>query len=198
MAISPPSDIVMDVVNAADPTRVQEAQEKLRTQTATLAAARLTRQDQGFATNVASLDKAVGLRLDRTNAPHTLDTLDTKTVSSEKQTPETYRKFEAMVLQNFLKYMMPNDSEDVYGKGMAGDIWKSMSAEQIANSIAKRGGIGIADHMMRGGIYDEGLKPKDQAAENGRINNIASVIAAQQQRVGLADLLPSADTKTKG
>ena len=45
-----------------------------------------------------------------------------------KKIPESYRKFEAMVLQNFLKYMMPNDSEDVYGKGMAGDIWKSMSA----------------------------------------------------------------------
>jgi peptidoglycan hydrolase FlgJ len=195
MAISPPSDIVMDVVNAADPTRVQEAQEKLRTQTATLAAARLTRQDQGFATDVASLDKAVGMRLDRTNAPHSLDT---KSVSSESQTPETYRKFEAMVLQNFLKYMMPNDSEDVYGKGMAGDIWKSMSAEQIANSIAKRGGIGIADHMMRGGIYDEGLKPKDHAAESARINSIASTIAAQQQRVGMADLLPSTEAKTKG
>lgn len=195
MAISPPSDIVMDVVNAADPTRVQEAQEKLRTQTATLAAARLTRQEQGFATDVASLDKTVGMRLDRTNAPHTIDT---KTVSSESQTPETYRKFEAMVLQNFLKYMMPEDSEDVYGKGMAGDIWKSMSAEQIANSIAKRGGIGIADHMMRGGIYDEGLKPKDHAAESARINNIASTIAAQQQRVGLADLLPGTDAKTKG
>ncbi len=185
----------MDVVNAADPTRVQEAQEKLRTQTATLAAARLTRQDQGFATDVASLDRTAGMRLDRTNAPHTIDA---KAVSNEKQTPETYRKFEAMVLQNFLKYMMPEDSEDVYGKGMAGDIWKSMSAEQIANSIAKRGGIGIADHMMRGGIYDEGLKPKDQAAESGRINNIASTIAAQQQRVGLADLLPGADAKTKG
>ncbi|MCD2172726.1 rod-binding protein [Rhizobium sp. C4] len=194
MAISPPSDIVMDVVNAADPTRVQEAQEKLRTQTATLAAARLTRQDQGFATDVASLDRAVGMRLDRTNAPHTA----TNVTSSEAQTPETYRKFEAMVLQNFLKYMMPNDSEDVYGKGMAGDIWKSMSAEQIANSIAKRGGIGIADHMMRGGIYDEGLKPKDHAAESGRINNVASIIAAQQQRVGMADLLPGTDTKTKG
>ena len=195
MAISPPSDIVMDVVNAADPTRVQEAQEKLRTQTATLAAARLTRQDQGFATDVASLDKVVGMRLDRTNAPHTTDAT---AVSNEKQTPETYRKFEAMVLQNFLKYMMPNDSEDVYGKGMAGDIWKSMSAEQIANSIAKRGGIGIADHMMRGGIYDEALKPKDHAAESGRINNIASTIAAQQQRVGLADLLPGTDAKSKG
>ncbi|HWU61424.1 MAG TPA: rod-binding protein [Ensifer sp.] len=195
MAISPPSDIVMDVVNAADPTRVQEAQEKLRTQTATLAAARLSRMDQGFSTDVASLDKATGMRLDRTNAVHHSDA---KGTSATKETPETYRKFEAMVLQNFLKYMMPDDNEDVYGKGTAGEMWKSMSAEQIANSIAKRGGIGIADHMMRGGIYDKGLTPADHAAENGRINNIASTIVAQQQRVGLADLLPGTDAKSKG
>lgn len=193
MAISPPSDIVMDVVNAADPTRVQMAQEKLRTQTATLAAARLTREDQGFSTDVASLDRTAGLRLDRTTALRT----QTKDASKEAaETPETYRKFEAMVLQNFLKYMMPSDNEDVYGKGMAGDIWKSMSAEQIANAIAKRGGIGIADHMLRGGVYDHALKPGDHAAEeSGRINNIASTIAAQQQRVGMADLLPGADAK---
>lgn len=196
MAIAPPSDIVMDVVNAADPTRVQEAQAKLRSQAATLAAARLTRDDQGFSTDVASLDRTAGLRLDRASAA---GTGDAKPVAGGKdgQTPETYRKFEAMVLQNFLKYMMPSDSEDIYGKGMAGDIWKSMSAEQIANAIAKRGGIGIADHMMRGGVYDHGLKPADKAAESARINNIASTIAAQQQRVGLADLLPGADTKNK-
>jgi Rod binding domain-containing protein len=188
MAISPPSDIVMDVVNAADPTRVQEAQEKLRTQTATLAAARLSSQDRGFSSDVASLDKTVGLRTDH----------GAKASTKDAQTPETYRKFEAMVLQNFLKYMMPSDSEDVYGKGMAGEVWKSMSAEQIANAISKRGGIGIADRLMRGGIYDEGLKPKDHAAESARINTIASLISDQQLRTGMADLLPGTKTKDEG
>nr|WP_280819655.1 rod-binding protein [Tianweitania sediminis] len=43
---------------------------------------------------------------------------------------------------------MPNDSETVYGGGMAGDIWKSMLAEQIAGVMAKRGGIGIADRLL--------------------------------------------------
>lgn len=185
MAISPPSDIVMDVVNAADPTRLQEAQERLKTQSATLAAARLTREDKGFATDVASLDRASGV------------STEPKVSSKDSRTPETYRKFEAMVLQNFLQYMMPSDSEDVYGKGMAGDIWKSMSAEQIANAIAKRGGIGIADHLLRGSTYDHGLKPASSAEQGSRANTIASLIADQQQRVALADLLPGTEKKDK-
>lgn len=186
MAISPPSDIVMDVVNAADPTRVQEAQDRLKAQSATLAAARLTREDKGFATDVASLDKTVGVRHETA-----------KVSSKDTRTPETYRKFEAMVLQNFLKYMMPSDSADVYGEGMAGDIWKSMSAEQIANAIAKRGGIGIADHLMRGATYDRGLRPLGHSAENATTNDMASLINVQQQHNALADLLPSGTTKDK-
>lgn len=186
MAISPPSDIVMDVVNAADPTRLQEAQDKLRAQTATLAAAQLNREDRGFSTDVASLDRASGIRA------------SAKQSSKDERTPETYRKFEAMVLQNFLKYMMPSDASDVYGGGMAGDIWKSMSAEQIANAIAKRGGIGIADHLLRGSTYDRGLKAASHAEQQGHANNVASMISDQQQRSAMADLLPGAGAKDKG
>ena len=72
----------------------------------------------------------------------------------DSKTPETYRKFEAMVLQNFIKSMLPSDSSEVYGEGTVGDVWKGMMAEQIANSMAKSGGIGIADRMMRGTTYD--------------------------------------------
>ena len=47
--------------------------------------------------------------------------------------PQVYRKFEAMVLQNFVKNMLPN-SETLYGKGSAGEIWKGMMAEQLGNT----------------------------------------------------------------
>ena len=62
MAIAPPSDIVMDVVNAADPAKLQEAQARLQSTSATLAASRLTQEGKGFSTDVASLDNAAGLR----------------------------------------------------------------------------------------------------------------------------------------
>ena len=186
MAIAPPSDIVMDVVNAADPTRIQEAQERLQTASATLAATRLTQQGQGFETNVASLDKTIGVSSDHAATK--------SAASNDHKTPESYRKFEAMVLQNFIQYMMPDDNSDVYGQGIAGGYWKSMMAEQIANSVAKHGGVGIADHMMRGTTYDKARKA-EHTADQAYINNVASTIVDQQQRAGMSGLLPTVDDK---
>jgi len=52
--------------------------------------------------------------------------------------------FEAFVLQSFVEAMLPRDAERVFGGGTAGDIWKSMLAEQVAKELARSGGIGIA------------------------------------------------------
>lgn len=62
--------------------------------------------------------------------------------------PETFRKFEGMVLQSFIQSMLPQESEAVYGSGLAGDMWKSFMATEIANQMAKAGGIGIADRVL--------------------------------------------------
>jgi peptidoglycan hydrolase FlgJ len=184
MAIAPPSDIVMDVVNAADPARMQEAQERLQTASSTLAAARLTRDGKGFSTDVASLDQI------STSGPDT----GAKVSTRDSKTPETYRKFEAMVLQNFIQSMLPSDSSEIYGEGTAGNVWKGMMAEQLGNAIAKGGGIGIADRLMRGSTYDHARKPENHAAELGRINNIAASITDQQQRQIFEKLLPGGST----
>lgn len=77
-------------------------------------------------------------------------------------TPETFRRFEAMVLQTFIQNMLPKDGASVYGKGMAGDMWKAMLAEKVAGVVAERGGIGIADHML-GGRYAAEAKPAAHA-----------------------------------
>ncbi|MBL8578228.1 MAG: rod-binding protein [Mesorhizobium sp.] len=53
-----------------------------------------------------------------------------------------------MVLQTFIQNMLPKDGAAVYGKGMAGDMWKSLLAEKIADTMSERGGIGIADRML--------------------------------------------------
>lgn len=62
--------------------------------------------------------------------------------------PQAYRKFESMVLQNFVKNMLPS-SETLYGKGSAGEIWKGMMAEQLGDTISKNGGVGIAEKMYK-------------------------------------------------
>lgn len=79
-------------------------------------------------------------------------------------TPETFKRFEAMVLQTFIQNMLPKDGAAVYGKGMAGEMWKSMLAEKVAAVVAERGGIGIADRML-GGRYAADAKPVAETAK---------------------------------
>jgi Rod binding domain-containing protein len=68
---------------------------------------------------------------------------------------ESFVQFESMVLRNFVEAMLPKESEAVYGKGLAGDMWKSMMAERVADVVAERGGIGISDRVL-GDFYMDG------------------------------------------
>ncbi|MGB3538901.1 MAG: rod-binding protein [Mesorhizobium sp.] len=122
MAISPPSDIVLDVARAAGPADIAEAR------------AALTRRAGGSS---ASFTVSETPTLSRT-------TMD-KTESGDAT---KFKRFEAMVLQTFIQNMLPKDTEGVYGKGLAGDMWKSQLAEHIADVMAERGGIGIARSML--------------------------------------------------
>ncbi|MDO1581043.1 rod-binding protein [Rhizobium oryzicola] len=137
MAISPATDLVMDVLRAADPAEVQAAQAKLKANKASFAASSLAAAGKGFDAAVDLLDGAA-----------TKAGLGRATKAKSAEMPEEYRKFEATVLQNFVNSMMPSNSEDVYGKGSAGDFWKSMMSEKIADEISKSGGIGIAQQVF--------------------------------------------------
>jgi peptidoglycan hydrolase FlgJ len=138
VAISPSSDLVMDVVRAADPSAMAEAQQKLQSAKASLQASRLNEKNGGFEVAMNTMNNAAaeaGLGNRATNSIKTEDI------------PKPYRQYEGVVLQNFISSMLPKDSEAVFGKGNAGEIWKSMMAEQIGNTIAERGGVGIAKQM---------------------------------------------------
>ena len=151
VAISPPSDLVLDVVRAADPAEVQAAQAKLKANKAAFAAASLAEAGAGF-----------GAALDIISTPATDAGLGNAEPSKNlSKMPEEYRKFEAGVLQNFVSSMLPSDSEQVYGKGSAGEFWKSMMAEQIADGMSKNGGIGIAEQM-----YSQALARQEGAVVN--------------------------------
>lgn len=84
--------------------------------------------------------------------------------ASRPAAPESFKRFEAMVLQTFIQNMLPKEGAAVYGKGMAGEMWKSMMAENLAKVMAERGGIGIADRML-GGQYVGEAKSAAEAAK---------------------------------
>ncbi len=175
MAISPPSDLVLDVVKAADPLEVQAAQEKLKANQAAFAANSLAEAGNGFTSTVDVLDRAAGKSA----------LGDIKNRAKPEEIPQTYRKFEAMVLQNFIKSMLPNESEDVYGKGASGDIWKGMMAEQLGNVMSQGDGIGVAKQM-----YHEQLQKQE-----GKIVNAS---ADQDDRKVAMSMIDEFQRKTFG
>lgn len=127
MAIAPPSDLVLDVVRAADPVERSAAAGKL----------------QRLAT--AGYADGSGFR-------SAIDDTMTSSFRANGSVGATggkspAEKFEALVLHQFVETMLPDDAGDVFGKGATGEIWKSMLAEQVANQMAASGGIGIADLM---------------------------------------------------
>ncbi len=129
MAVSPPSDIVLDVARAADSSQIAEARTRL-------ANASATRRAEG----AFSLTETAAATDSRDAA--------SATAVTPVRDKASFVKFEAMVLRNFVEAMMPKSAEAVYGKGLAGDMWKSMMAEQVANVVAERGGVGIADRVL--------------------------------------------------
>jgi flagellar protein FlgJ len=174
MAISTPTDIVSDVLKAADPATVETARARLNAGQAALQAQRLQDTDGAFSANIAM--------------NHLKD--NTSLHAQKKEVPESYRKFESMVLGNFLKSMMP-DSEELYGKGATGEIWKGMMAEQIANEMAKNGGIGIADKLAENGATRIRDKSAEESNRSGRMH-MATQLIEQQQMKALDSLLPGA------
>lgn len=132
MAISPPGDIVLDVARAAGPEAIDAARERLAARTASAAG-----PARAFAADMPADASAVAPRV------------------AARPSTSPFQKFEAMVLQTFVQDMLPSQAEDIYGKGVAGDMWKSMLAEKLADAMAARGGIGIASGLL-GAHYSRG------------------------------------------
>ena len=65
-------------------------------------------------------------------------------VAHEARKVPPLEKFEGFVLRSFVENMLPKGDSSFFGKGTAGDVWRSMLAEQIGDEMAKNGGIGIA------------------------------------------------------
>lgn len=159
MAISPVSDIVMDVVQAAEPAAVAAARARL---------------SEGAAPGGETFSLEVAGR----PAPRI-----------EKPGLEPFQKFEAMVLGSFVEAMLPDDAESAYGGGMAGSMWKGLLAEKLGTALAESGGIGIAERMLPGHYVEDGKRvsvgpaahPPSQA-EAGNSMLQTSLVAEFQRR----------------
>lgn len=94
------------------------------------------------------------------------------------------QKFEAFVMQSFIQEMMPETPESVFGSGISGDFWKSMMAEKIAEQVAERGNIGIADMIRNGHAAPQrpgGFNPLDVLSNPVPSLNVADQLGVKSE-----------------
>ena len=144
MIVTATPDLVLDVLEAADPVTQRAATAKLdalKSAGADFAATMDT--EVGKAAAVAAEQSAAKVAEAQSGALNGPPVRVIKAPASG----EVYRKFEAFILQTFVEAMLPKESEEVFGKGTAGGVWKSMLAEQLGSQLATGKGIGIAERL---------------------------------------------------
>jgi hypothetical protein len=177
MAVTLPSDLILDVMRGADPGRLKMAVAKLgeipeMPATKEVDFAKVMRGMSGKSAasqpedlitgvlNAAGMDTKMAsethFALLFSAAPRPAVSLSTKT-----ETGEPYKAFERMVLRNMFESMLPSEQSGIYGGDSSGGIWRSLSADQLAGVYADRGGIGIAQSLSQSPAKSD-MTPQDQ------------------------------------
>ncbi len=87
-----------------------------------------------------------------------------KQTAFEKKARETATTFEAVFLSQILKSMsMGIKSDGPFGGGQAEEVFQDVLSEEVANQIARNGGIGLSDS-----VYREILKTQEAEPANAK------------------------------
>jgi flagellar protein FlgJ len=169
VAITPKTDILLGVSLAADPLKYQEAVTRLRDMA----------PDTSFASMLAERGPSGG-QMPPSTSSGPEDALDSgppaaaapraRVTEPKSQVADVYNKLEAFVLQTFIQNMLPKDASSVYGKGTAGDVWKSMLAEKMGGEVAKSGQLGIAKRLAQAGMTTGSIAREAPAASLVSLN----------------------------
>jgi hypothetical protein len=161
VSINPPSDIVLDVARASDPQKYRAAVDRLRqlggaeTAKGASAASSTSAAAETFSlpSPASPAQPKSATAANESASSKTASALSTATAAAspaatgKDKSAAAYQKFEAFLLQTFVEAMLPKDASNVYGSGTAGDIWRSMFAEHIANELAASTKLGIAERI---------------------------------------------------
>jgi len=87
----------------------------------------------------------------------------------------TAQKFEASFLTTVLQTMFQSVSTaPPFGGGEGEDMWKSFLAESMAKSMARRGGVGVANSVEREMLRLQGLNDAPQPGAAGQTSTVAA------------------------
>jgi peptidoglycan hydrolase FlgJ len=150
MAIAITSDLVSDVLNAANPQRVRMARVKLGDETFGVAMQKV----ESGGNRVRDLNTDLVLDVVRAADPTKLRAGAARLLAAA-DAPDTkaYAGLEAFVLGQMMETMLPKSDGGAFGQGTAGGIWRSFMASELGNSLSASGGLGIAG-MLAGEADD--------------------------------------------
>ena len=130
MSVAPSTDLVLEVSRAADPQRAAAVVEKLN---------RLGRS----AASAGSFETALSAA-----APAKPASAPAAPVAPVSRASKAQTKLESVILSEFIGEMLPKDTPSAYGQGYAGDMWRSMLAERVADQIAASGRLGLTSRLF--------------------------------------------------
>jgi flagellar protein FlgJ len=143
MAFNPSSDVILEVLNAADPARASLAAERL----SALAGSNAPAGDFAADLEKAAAAAPAAAALSVEGLADARSRLMAMAESPDKASRAKV-EFEAMMLNSFVGELLPKDSASVFGEGAAGDMWRSMLSEQISRQIAKSGALGLSRKLF--------------------------------------------------
>ncbi|MGC2855650.1 rod-binding protein [Novispirillum sp. DQ9] len=69
---------------------------------------------------------------------------------NEEQVRQAAEDFEAMFLSQMFNHMFSGVKADkMFGGGAGEDTWKSLLVDEYAKATVRKGGVGVADHVMQ-------------------------------------------------
>jgi hypothetical protein len=162
LAFAPLYNLAIDAVRAAEPTRVAP------TVRANAAA--------GVADDVPAFETIVRHAAEEpVSRPAPSSQAGSSATAASKQA-NALRQFEAFVLQSFVQSMLPKASATLFGKGTAGEVWRSMLAEKIGQQIAQSGTVGIAERIAASRPGDAAAavrRPAVESPEGSRVPTLS-------------------------
>lgn len=147
------SDIILGVARAADAVKQRDAAARLERMGRQAVGDVIASTTSGDAVPDWSTELKRAASAVNSNAGHAAPAAVSSSSGingSPERKSDVYVQFEAVLLQNMVDSMMPKDSEAMFGKGTAGEMWRSMLSEKIAAEIARSGVTGIAKHISAG------------------------------------------------
>jgi flagellar protein FlgJ len=172
MAFNPRTDVVMEVLNAADPSRASLAAQRLSALAGSNApeadfSADLERAASSATAIPAPVANAADARSRLAEIPGGPDKLG-----------QAKTQFEATMLSSFVGELLPKESS-VFGQGTAGDMWRSMLAEQVSLQIAKSGKLGLARRLFE----THELAPRERSTHPGEAAKAAGEAAQMSANI---------------